>query len=299
MIVQGVPATSHVWIPIALSSALTFAVSTHLKHRSSQDVPSAHTLRLGVVRALISATIRHRLWLLAIGCDAVGLGLQIVALHLGPLSSVQALLVFALVFALLLRQVHERQFKRSETAWALLVSAALAGLIVLARTQPAVTSSLDPGPAIGAAAVLAVFTTGSAVVGRRRQAGARTAALLGATVGGIYATTAALLKQLSNISVHHPLGLLTSWPLYAVIPLGAAGLVLNQIAFRAGPLSASLPTISVVDPLLSMVFGIFVFDERIRTGTLSGIGLGALLIVLVFGVVSLARNAAAAEQAAT
>jgi len=275
---------------------MVFALSTHLKQLSSRDVPAAHTLRPGAVRSLVAATVRHRLWLAGIVCDTVGLALQVVALHLGPLSAVQAVLVVALVFALLLRQLQQRRFSSRETGWAVVVTGALAGLIILARTQADLTAGIDAGPAIGAGVVLAALTAGSAVLGRRQQAGTRVALALGATVGAIYATTAALLKQLSNLGVHHPLSVLTSWPLYVLIPLGAGGLVLSQVAFRAGPLSASLPTMSVVDPLLSIVLGIWVFDERVHAGARAGIGLGALLVMLVVGVIWLARDNAVGEH---
>jgi len=57
----------------------------------------------------------------------------------------------------------------------------------------------------------------------------------------IYASTAALIKDLTNIVVRHPLQIVTSWPLYAVIVLGVVGVLLSQIAFQSGPLTASLP----------------------------------------------------------
>lgn len=278
------------WIAAAIGAAFVFACSTQLKHLSSRDVPAAHTLRPGAVRALVAATVRHRYWLLGIGCDVVGLGLQIIALHLGPLVSVQAVLVLSLVFALVFRQLHQRRFRPVETSGALLVTAALAGLILLAHLRQGLGSALDPGPALGAGVTLLVVLACTSLVGRRHEPGARLAVLLGITVGSTYATTAALLKQISNIGVHDPVGIVTSWPLYVVVPLGLAGLVLSQIAFRSGPLSASLPAMSVADPLLSIVLGIAVFDERIRSGFVTGFGLGALLLVLVLGVIWLARS---------
>ena len=86
-----------------------------------------------------------------------------------------------------------------------------------------------------------------------------------------------------------PIPLLTSWQLYAVLILGAGGLLLNQVAFQAGPLSASLPAIASVDPLLSIVIGVVVYDERIRHGLPAGIGLGVLLLILGGAVIALAR----------
>jgi len=116
--------------------------------------------------------------------------------------------------------------------------------------------------------------------------------LLGIAVGTVYAATAALLKALTTIALRGPIPLLTSWQLYAVVVLGATGLLLNQVAFQAGPLSASLPAITTVDPLLSIVIGVTVYDEPIRHGLPAVIGLAVLLLVLGGSVIQLTRSAA-------
>jgi hypothetical protein len=51
---------------------------------------------------------------------------------------------------------------------------------------------------------------------------------------------------------------LGSWQLYIVIALGIGGLLLNQLAFQAGPIAASLPATATIDPLLSIVVGVLV-----------------------------------------
>ena len=42
------------------------------------------------------------------------------------------------------------------------------------------------------------------------------------------------------------------------------GLLLNQLSFQAGPLTASLPAITVVNPLLAVLLGVIVYDENLR-----------------------------------
>ena len=74
---------------------------------------------------------------------------------------------------------------------------------------------------------------------------------------------------------------LTSWQLYTVVVVGAIGLFLSQLAFQAGPLTASLPAMATVDPLLSIVVGVLVYDEHIHRGPWSGPGL--VLMVLLGG----------------
>ena len=57
-----------------------------------------------------------------------------------------------------------------------------------------------------------------------------------------------------------------AWPPYALVAVGAIGVVLNQLAYQAGPLSFSLPAITSVDPVVSLVIGLAVFDEHFRNG---------------------------------
>ena len=226
----------------------------------------------------------------------VGLSLQLVALHLGVLAVVQPLLVSGLLFALILRQRTRRYTSHREIGWAVLVTLCLAGFLLLAGTahQPVSNEPADRIPAAAAAVIGVVLAIGCVLLGRRQSPGSRSAALLGVAVGTIYAATAALLKALTGIALHGPVALFTSWQLYAVAVAGASGLLLNQLAFQAGPLAASLPAISTVDPLLSIALGVIIYDEQIRHGPTAGVGLAAMLLALGVAIIQLARAGIAA-----
>ncbi len=86
---------------------------------------------------------------------------------------------------------------------------------------------------------------------------------------------------------------MSSWQLYAAVALGAAGLLLNQLAFQAGPLAASLPATATVDPLASIAVGVAVYDEHIPRVDDAGAALVALLLVLGVAVIQLVRSAPA------
>ena len=222
--------------------------------------------------------------------------LQLVALHLGVLAVVQPLLVSGLLFALILRQRTRRYTSHREIGWAVLVTLCLAGFLLLAGTahQPVSNEPADRIPAAAAAVIGVVLAIGCVLLGRRQSPGSRSAALLGVAVGTIYAATAALLKALTGIALHGPVALFTNWQLYAVAVAGASGLLLNQLAFQAGPMAASLPAISTVDPLLSIALGVIIYDEQIRHGPTAGVGLAALLLALGVAIIQLARAGIAA-----
>ena len=72
----------------------------------------------------------------------------------------------------------------------------------------------------------------------------------------------------------------------------AAGAILTKLAFQAAPLAASLPAISTVDPLRSIVVGVAVHDEHVNRGPGGGTVLVALLLLMGAAVIQLARTPA-------
>ena len=286
---------AHQWLVVilGLGAALAFALSSSLKHVSAGHHPDAQSMTPGKLARFVQAMLSHPLWLGAIGCDVVGLALQITALHLGALVVVQPLLVSGLLFALLLRRFYDHhQIGTRQVVWALVLSAALAGLVVLATTghKSVHPERADHLPAL-VAGIGGLLLAGTCVeLGRRQRDEGRSAALLGIAVGIIYAATAALLKGVSDVALKGPAALFSSWQLYAVLVIGATGLLLNQLAFQAGPLTASLPATATVDPLLSIVVGVVVYDEQIRRGPGGGVVLALLVVLLGTAVIQLARN---------
>ncbi len=287
-------------IASSLGSAAAFSVATTLKHRSAGAVPDAQDLNLRKVGSLVRATVSHRLWLAGIAADAIAVSLQVVALHLGGLAVVQPLLVSGLLFAVLLRQASNGRVDTRQIIWGLVLTGALAGFLIVAGTSTQASGPrepLDRAPAVAAAVTGVLFAAICVALGRRMRGHGSAAAALGVAVGLVYAGTAALIKALTDIGAVHPLSILTSWQLYALIAAGAAGLTLNQLAFQAGPLTASLPATATVDPLASIALGVLVYDEHLRTGGAAALGLVALLLVLGAATVQLSRAGAAGEAA--
>lgn len=288
------------WFVLAgVGAAFAFAASTCLKHLCAQQVPDGQSLRPRALGRFVRATVVHRLWLGGILADGVGLVLQMLALHLGSLSAVQALLILSLPLALVLRSRGPGRMRAGDLGWVCLVVAGLGCFVVLAgsggRRPGGVDAGTDAGAAVTAGIVGLVIVVGCVAVGRLRRGSGCAAASLGVVVGIIYAGTAALLKSITDILARNPISLLWSWQFYAVVALGAVGLVLNQVAFQSGPLRASLPAISAVDPLASIVVGVWVFGEHMRLDTPTATLLAASLLVLGVGVIRLARSAAGAR----
>jgi drug/metabolite transporter (DMT)-like permease len=275
-----------------MTAAIVFAVLSALSNACSavlQRLAVVSRCRTGARpgwRAAIDL-VRQPVWLLG-GLFLIGtFGFQAVALYFGPLSVVQPILVLELVFTLGLRVfvLHDDITSRTWSA-ALTICLGLAAFLVLASpsqgTPDAAAGRWLAALSIWGLAVLALFLLA------RHGSPARRAALLGAATAVVWSVDAAFVKQAVDVLAHGgPLGLLTSWPLYAVIATGVLGTVLLQAAYAAGPLAASQATLLIVDPLASIALGIELFHEHLSAGSGYLAGAVASLAVLGIGVVML------------
>lgn len=73
---------------------------------------------------------------------------------------------------------------------------------------------------------------------------------------------------------------------------GIVGVYLQQRAFQVGPLSASLPAVTITEPMAAVFVGMTVLDERLRADAL-GIGITATaVVVMAIATVLLSRSQA-------
>jgi drug/metabolite transporter (DMT)-like permease len=272
----------------ALGSALCFATSSVLQQRGAARAPRGSGLHLDLLRHLV----RRPVWLAGITAALGTLVLQALALSSGELVLVQPLLLAGLLFALPLSVLLERRRPSlQEWGWA---AALVAGLVTcLCAASP------RPGPALPdderlwqfAVVVLAIAATvavfGSALGGRYR------AVLLGSATGLTYGVAAALLKYSCALAGREGVArLFTSWPVYALVVVGAAGILLNQAAYQAGPLCGALPALAIFDPLTAVLFGVGTFGERLDLDAFSIVGEVTGFLLMALAIVRLARLAA-------
>jgi drug/metabolite transporter (DMT)-like permease len=231
--------------------------------------------------------VRQPVWLLGALFLAGTFGFQALALYFGPLSVVQPVLVLELVFTLGLRAFLLRDDIASRT-WsaALVICVGLASFLVVA--------SPSEGTHVPDARqwMVAVTSRGLIVLVllllSRYGSSARRAALFGAATAIVWSVDAAFVKQTVDVLARSGLlGLLTHWPLYAMIATGVLGTILLQSAYAVGPLAASQATMLIVDPLASIALGIEIFHEHLNTGPGYVLGAVASLAVLGTGVVML------------
>ena len=94
----------------------------------------------------------------------------------------------------------------------------------------------------------------------------RRAAVLGAATGIAWGFVAAVIKELSSHLGDGLGAIVSNWSLYVLVGAGAATLLLASHALAAGPLAASQPGFTILDPLSASLLGLFLFGEHIQTG---------------------------------
>jgi drug/metabolite transporter (DMT)-like permease len=270
----------------AVAAAAAFAVATALQHRAATREAHIGGGAKAAGRAF-GGLVKRPLWLAGLAVDAVGFGLHAYALTAGQLAIVQPLLVTSLLFALPLGAwLERRRITRTELVWAAVSVASLGVFLVLAHPSGnGVTPELGPS---AAAAVVALLIVAAALLAGRRVP-ARRAAALGVVTGLAFGATAALIKAVGEAFGRDADAIFTSWPLYALLLIGPIGFAVNQVAFQAGPLSASLPAITAVDPLASIILGVLLYDEKLHGTPLTATAEAIALVVLALSVFRLAR----------
>lgn len=268
----------------ALGSSLLYALASVLQHRGAKEQPVDQSLKVGLLVGLI----RNPAWLVGTGCDVGAYVLQFIALGHGAIVVVQPLLVCGLLFALPLGAAWAgRRLNRSDWVGAFLVCAGLA--VFLAVANPAAgRNNASPGSWI-ALLVTVTAVAGACTVLATSGDARRRAVLLAAAAGIVYGAAAALTKTASHLLGRGIGPLVTHWQPYVLVLFGAAGMLLSQSAFHAGVLDFSLPTMTVVDPVVSIAIGALVFHEAIAARPAPVLAEVVSLVAMSAGVWLLAR----------
>jgi drug/metabolite transporter (DMT)-like permease len=267
----------------SLAAASCYAVAAVLQ----QSAASEQTPELSLHPALVLSLLRRPRWVLGIVASIGGYVFQFLALRRGALALVEPLLVVSLIIALpLSARLERRRLTRQEWAPGLLIIGALSLFLIAARP--------GPGAPHASAADWIVLTclTATVVTACVRGAGPsgpRRALLLGAGAGILFGVTGAVTETTGHLLGHGVVHVLTNWAPYALIIATLAGLLLNQSAFQAGELRWSLPVITILEPLVAIAIGEFMFGEHIANSGLARTGEILGLAGMTLGVFTLTR----------
>lgn len=282
---------------LAVLAACANATSSVLQRKANREVPKNENMS----PRLIWSLAHKPAWFGGVVAVTAGFLLQAAALGNGQLSVVEPMLVLELPATLILASwVFHASLGRREWASVVLMAATLASLLFGLSPSAGQTSNvrwyawvIAVGVNLGVAGALVAFgrrgSAGRGDGGRKEKTGsARQAALFGVAAGSAFGLTAALMKAMTGTFANGFGALFTHWQLYGMIATGVLGMFLLQSAMNAGRLIAAQPGLTLSDPIVSILWGVLVYGEQVRTGWFVALDVVSALL-LATGVVILIR----------
>jgi drug/metabolite transporter (DMT)-like permease len=289
---------------LAVAAAFLFALAATLQQKGALNLPEISLRHPESLARLVGQTM----WLLGTLALLAGYGFQAAALDRGRLVIIQPLLVTTVVFALPLGYFLTRQHVgRREVIGAAVILLGLALFTIFGDPAGGRENAPNDEWAI-AIAVLAAVCAVLLVFGGHGNLAIK-AAVFGSVAGILFGLSAALTKPTLEY-LHAGIDeLLSHWQPYVLAIAGVLGFVMQQVSLSTGRLAPSVATVSVANPVVSILLGVVLLEERLSRPAwhvvVGCLGLGLALVGAV--IISLAREAgreherpvAAAPDAAT
>ncbi|MER6083260.1 DMT family transporter [Streptomyces sp. NPDC001833] len=245
----------------AVLGAVSNAAGTAFQRKAASTVPGRSGVRLLLV------LMRRPAWAVGIAGVAGAAVFQALALVNGPMALVQPLFMLELPFALLIA-VPLMHRTPSPEGWRT-IAVVVAGLaLLLASAAPSggrQQASMQRWIPVLALTLGAIAVTVLLVRSSSSPLFRAAALATGAAIGN--ALTAALMKSATGRLADDGLAaFLTAWQTYGFAATGITALLLLENSLQAGPLVASQPALTIGDAAVSLLLGVTLFDESVRTG---------------------------------
>jgi uncharacterized membrane protein len=278
---------------LALVAALLFALAATLQQKGALNLPEVSLRQPESLARLLGQTM----WLLGTAALLTGYVFQAAALDRGRLAIIQPLLVTTVVFALPLGYFLTNQpVGRRELIGAGVIVVGLA--LFASFGDPAGGNENAPGDEWAIAIAILAAVCGALLLFGGRGGLAMRAAVYGTVAGILFGLSAALTKPTLEYLHAGIEELLSNWEPYALAVAGVLGFVLQQVSLGTGRLAPSVATVSVANPVVGILLGVFLLDERLSRPVwhivVACIGLGLALVGAV--VISLARETGGRER---
>ncbi|MGC1737684.1 DMT family transporter [Mycobacterium sp.] len=273
---------------LAVVAALISGAGDVIRQRSAQEITNEQVGHFELFRL----SLRDIRWWWGGLAAAASFALQAVALVLGSVVLVQALQVTALLFALPTNaRLTGHPVRRREWLWALLLAGAVAVFVIVG--DPAAGYQRGSLAAWLIVAVVLGPALALCVLGARVCSGPVAAVLLAVVSASSWALFAVLTKGVVEVFRDGPGAVMRAPELYAWIFAALVGTVFQQSAFRASTLTASLPAMTVAEPVVASVLGVTVLGETLDTPGPQMFILVAAVVAVVIATTALARGEAA------
>jgi drug/metabolite transporter (DMT)-like permease len=243
---------------LAVLAAVSFALAATLWQRATV----AAGIEAGKPQGF-AQLLTNPVWLLGLLAQILGVLLQAAALDRGRVAIIQPLLVTAVIWAMPLGYFLTNQtITRRHVFGAAIV---VAGLAIFASVgDPA--GGIDNAPSsdwVAAFLVIGAVCAGLLLFAGRGGASAK-AAVFGTVAGILYGVSATLMKPVvEELHADGAAAVVESWELWMLAATGIVGFYLQQVSLATGRLVTSVATVSVANPVVSVLLGVLVLQERL------------------------------------
>ncbi len=279
-------------IVLAVIAAFGFAGAALLQHRAVSAEPDSGTRSGALSFRSLREVSRTPGWLLGLLLATGGSTLHAVALVLAPLTVVQPIGVLAVPIAVVLTAA--RTHRRPTVGVLVGVLVCVTAVVTFVGTA---AGSAVSTPAPGRETLLAGMVVGLVVLVLASIGLARTGwircvacAMAGAAAFGL---VSALVRAVSQSVASGQIGIVDPAVLATVVGIVAALLTggwLVQQAFTSGPPEVVVACLTVVDPIVAVLFGVVLLGEGNATPSAHWAVLGAAAFAATVGVAVLARH---------
>ncbi len=270
----------------AAAAAFGNAVANVMQRKASleQDPNRGFSARL------LLELVRTPTWILGFSGMVASFLLQAVALGLGQLSAVEPIITLEVPLTLLVAgRVFGQRLGRGDWVAIFLMTGGMIALVGSLDPRPGDETHVTSFTYLVAGSATTATILSLVLAGRRGHRIWRTACL-GAAAGASFGFTATLIKEtVAQLSAAGVVGMVTTWQTYAAIGFGLLGVVVMQAALHTGPLIAAQPGFTLMDPIVSVLWGVLVYNEQTRTGGWLALATGGT-VLLGIGVVRLAHS---------
>src|SRR5512132_3025390 len=270
---------------LAILAAVSFAVAATLWQKAALSLAGVSFRHPKSFLVLLTRWV----WLLGLAAQIVGVLLQAAALDRGRVSIVQPLLVTTVIWALPLGYFMTGQkITRRVVLGAVVI---VVGLGVFASfADPAAGVDDAPGSDWVASIVVIGAICAALLLFSNRGSLTMKAATLGTLAGVLYGRSATLMTPVVESLHAEGLGAVVGgWEFWVWAGAGLVGFLFQQLSLSTGRLVPSVATVSVANPVISVMLGALVLQERFDKNPPwhAVLGVGGLALAL-FGAVVIA-----------
>ena len=231
-------------------------------------------------------------WALGLLCVLLGAAINFIALALAPVAVVQPIGIVAVVWSVLLAS-HIHKHRVSGHLW-IAVAVTIVGLVgftVISATSATGNQDAQMVPLLVTLGVVALVSVVLSAVTPRATPWLK--AMLWSSIGAmLYGMATGMLKATADLLLRYHASWTDAKVLVAAVMMLVGfigGVWMIQQGYASGPAEITVATMTTVDPVVAVLFGLIVLAEGANMSAWAGLGMAVMGALAIYGVVLLSH----------